>query len=99
MQSCSLLYPDIGWLYRRPQTDIFVEIVNLQTSKTILAYFASVDLYPMRLKLPGFLDIKDIQIILSCSFSRYLQVDQNPVMLTDDSNHVIKLTLKRQVLV
>ena len=77
----------------------FVEVVNLWTSKRIWVHFTSMTIYPARLKLTGFPDINDIQIIPTYRCSGFLQVDWSSVMLTDHREHVIKLPSERQVLV
>ena len=45
------------------RTDTFGEVINLSTFKTVWAHFASVAIYPFKLRLTGSLNISNIKII------------------------------------
>ena len=94
MRLCFPLYPISRWLWWRAQVDIFVEAVHVHTSKTIWAHFASVTAYSTTLTVSGYLNINNIQILLTCIYFWDLQVDWTGFIFTDEMENIIKLPSK-----
>ena len=82
--------PNLKMVMRNNTFCHFREIVNSHTSKTFWAHFASVAVYPTRLRLTGYLNINGIQIFTVGRYSRYLQVDWIRALHTGGREHVIK---------
>ena len=54
MRVCFPLFQVSKWVSGTKYSEIFIEIVNTCTSKTIRAYFTSMAIVPIRLKLTGY---------------------------------------------
>ena len=91
MRVCFPLYSDSKCLWRTAYSNIFVQIVILHTTETLCAHFASVAIYPSRLRLGGYLNINYIQMLSSYKCFWYLISDWMGILLTDNMECVIKL--------
>ena len=72
------------------RTDIFVEVVNVSTAKSIWAYFATCVVHPSQLRITGYPSAQDMSIIKVCCV-RQLQIDWQNIILCDTEQHVVKL--------
>ena len=91
------IYPVSKWLCRKAHSDIFIETDSICNLKMIWAHFASVATYPTRLRLRGYLNITEIQIIYTCTCFKYLQGDWTGVMLLDNMKLVMNLPSKGKI--
>ena len=95
---CFPIYPVSNFLRGTVRTDIFVEVVNISTAKTIWAYFATCAVHPSQLRITGYPRARDLAIVKICCV-RQLQVDWQNIILCDTKQHVIKLPVCGHLLV
>ena len=89
-QVCFQIYPVSNFLRGTARTDIFVEVVNISTAKSIWAYFATCAVHPSQLRITGYPSARDMSIIKVCCMHQ-LQVDWQNIILCDTKQHVVKL--------
>ena len=77
------------WVTQHDTNRKLCQVINLHTSKTIVGHFVLLVAYPRRLRLTGYLNISNIQIIPAFGCSRHLQVDWTGVMFSNNMEHVI----------
>ena len=51
---CFPIYPVSNFLWGTARTDIFVEVINISTAKSIWAYFTTCAVYPLQLRITGY---------------------------------------------
>ena len=87
---CFPIYPVSNLLRGTSRTDIFVEVINISTAKSIWAYFTTCAVYPSQLRITGYPSAQDMSIIKVCCV-RQLQVDWQNIILCDTCQKVVKL--------
>ena len=87
---CFPIYPVSNFLHGTARTDIFVEVINISTAKSVWAYFATCAVHPSQLRITGYPTARDISIIKICCV-RQLQIDWHNIILCDTDQHVVKL--------
>ena len=93
---CFPIYPVSNFLRGTAQTDIFVEVVNISTAKSIWAYFATCAVHPSQLRITGYPSAQAMSIIKVCCM-RQLQIDWQNIILCDTKQHVVKLPVCRHL--
>ena len=93
---CFPIYPTSNFLRGTARTDIFVEVVNISTAKSIWAYFTTCTVHPSQLWITGYPSAHNISIIKVCCV-RQLQIDWLNIILCDTKQHVVKLPLCRHL--
>ena len=63
---CFPIYPISNFLRGTAQTDIFVEVVNISTAKSIWAYFMTCAVHPSQLRITGYPSAHDMSIVKVC---------------------------------
>ena len=89
-QVCFPIYPVSNLLWGTSRTDIFVEVINISTAKSIWAYFTTCAVHPSQLRITGYPSAWDMSIIKVCCV-RQLQVDWQNIILCDTCQKVVKL--------
>ena len=87
---CFPIYPVSNFLRGTARTDIFVEVINISTAKSIWAYFTTCAVHPSQLRITGYPSAHDMSIIKICCV-RQLQIDWQNIILCDTCQKVIKL--------
>ena len=87
---CFPVYPISNFLRGTARTDLFVEIINISTAKTVWAYFTTCAVHPSQLRITGYPRARDMAIIKICCI-RQLQIDWQNIVLCDTSRNIIKL--------
>ena len=87
---CFPIYPVSNFLRETARTDIFVEVINIITAKSIWAYFTTCPVHPWQLQITGYPSAHDMPIIKICCVHQ-LQIDWQNIILCDTSEKVIKL--------
>ena len=87
---CFPIYPVSNFLQGTARTDIFVEVINISTAKSIWAYFTTCTVHPSELRIIGYPSARDMLIIKICCVHQ-LQVDWQNIILCDSHQKVIKL--------
>ena len=87
---CFPIYPISNFLWGTARTDIFVEIINLSTAKSLRAYFTTCAVHPSQLRITGYPAARDIAIIKVCCVCQ-LQVDWQNIVLCNTSRNIVKL--------
>ena len=87
---CFRIYPVSNFLWGTSRTDIFVEVINISTAKSIWAYFTTCAAHPSQLQITGYPSARDMSIIKVCCVSQ-LQVDWQNIILCDTCQKVVKL--------
>ena len=87
---CFPIYPVSNFLRGTARTDIFVEVINISTAKSIWAYFTTCAVHPSQLQITGYPSARDMMIIKVCCV-RQLQVVWQNTILCDTQQKVIKL--------
>ncbi|MCG8432132.1 MAG: hypothetical protein MJA29_13305, partial [Candidatus Omnitrophica bacterium] len=80
-----------GYYRGTPKTDIFVEIVELETGNTQWAHFATIGLSPTQIYRHGQLQQENITLVTVCRFYKQMRVDWRGVTLKDKWDREIKL--------
>ena len=78
------------------RTDIFVEVINISTAKSIWAYMTTCAVHPSQLRISGYPTAHDMSIVKICCV-RQLQVDWQNIILCDTSTNIIKLPVCRHL--
>ena len=87
---CFPIYLISNFLRGTARTDIFVEIINLSTAKSLWAYFTTCAVHPSQLRITGYPATRDLAIIKVC-YVRQLQIDWQNIVLCDTSRNIVKL--------
>ena len=87
---CFPIYPVSNFLRGTARTDIFIEVINISTAKSIWAYFTTCAVHPSQLWITGYPSACDMSIIKICCV-RQLQIDWQNIILCDTCQKVIKL--------
>ena len=87
---CFPIYPVSNFLRGTARRDIFIEVVNIITAKSIWAYFATCTVHPLQLRITGYPSAQDMSIIKVCCMCQ-LQIDWQNIILCDTEQHVVKL--------
>ena len=93
---CFPLYPFNTILRDTVLTDIFIEVVNLDSAEAMWAHFATVAVHPTQLRITGYPRAYDMNIIKLCC-CKQLQVDWQNIILCDLDRNVIKLPALGQI--
>ena len=78
------------------RTNIFVEVVNISSAKSIWAYFMTCAVHPSQLRITGYRSAHDMSIIKVCCV-RQLQIDWQNIILCDTKEHIVKLPVCRHL--
>ena len=95
-----------GWFPMYPALDGYVIHIGQTSLSKLSMYRLQSNIgtfcigghYPKRLRLTGYLNINNIQIVPKCGCSKYLKVDWMRVTLTNDMKHVIRLPSRGQIM-
>ena len=90
LRVCFPIYPVSNFLRGTSRTDIFVEVINISTAKSIWAYFTTCAVHPSQLQITGYPSARDMSKIKVCCV-RQLQVDWQNIILCDTCQKVVKL--------
>ena len=93
---CFPIYPVSNFLRETARTDIFVEVVNISTAKSIWAYFATCAVHPSQLRITGYPSARNMSIIKVCCVHQ-LQIDWQNIILCDTEQHVVKIPVCRHL--
>ena len=93
---CFPIYPISNFLRGTAWTDIFVEVVNISTAKSLWAYFTTCAVHPSQLRITSYPSAHDMSIIKVCCV-RQLQIDWQNIILCDTKQHVVKLPVCRHL--
>ena len=89
-QVCFPLYPFNTILQGTARMDIFVEVLNLASAEAMWVHFAMVAIHPSQLRITGYPQALDMNVIKICC-CRQLQVDWQNIILCDLDRNIIKL--------
>ena len=91
---CFPIYPISNFPRGTAHTDIFVEVINISTAKSIWAYFTTCAVHPSQLQITSYSSARDMSIIQICCVGR-LQIDWQNIILCDTEQHVGRLPVCR----
>ena len=87
---CFPIYQVSNFLWGTARTDIFVEVINISTAKSIWAYFTTCAVNPSQLQITGYPSAHDMSIIKICCVHQLL-IDWQNIILCYTYQKVIKL--------
>ena len=87
-QVCFPIYPVSNFLLGTARTDIFIEVINISTAKSIWAYFTTCAVCPSQLWISGYPSACDMSIMKICCVCQ-LQMDWKNIILCDTCQKVI----------